>query len=192
MAQEYPIEIVCPRCGRGDEVQPVKQVVAAGGAAVPAYVAAATTLQREQPDMHRLAERLRYGGNLASQEIGAIPAGCTVALGAALPLAVVGAGLLLALLLDRWGYARAVSLPIGGLVVLAGIMGVLNMLRQLPGFTRKAHEDRDAYLEAKEKDETAFARWQNDLHYCFRDDCVFLCGQPHAVPPEQMYVLLYA
>lgn len=192
MSREHLVEIVCPRCGRGNAVQQVKQVVATGGAAVPAHVAAAAALQPEQPDVHRLAQRLRHGGNLASQELGAMPAGCTVALGVALPLAVLGAGLLLALLLDRWGYARAVSLPIGGLVVLTGIMGVINMLRQLPGFTRKAQEDRDAYLEAKAKDEAALARWQNELYYCFRDECVFLSGQPHCVPPEQMHVLLYA
>lgn len=178
MSQEVPIEVVCPRCGRADAVQQVKPLVEEGRTAAA-------------PDAQPLAERLRYGGNLASREIGAIPAGCTVALGAAIPIAVVGAGIVLALLLSRWGYPRAVSLPLGGLVVLAGVMGVVNMLLRLPGFTQQAQEDREAYLEAKAKDQTAFARWRDELYYCFRDDCVFLPGQPHSVPPEQMYVLLY-
>ena len=179
MCQECPIQTVCPRCGRADAVEQVKQLIDAGATADPAHA-------------QLLTERLRYGGNMASHEIGAMPAGCTVAMGTAIPVALVGAGVLLALLLARWGYAHAVSLPIGGLIVLAGVMGVINMLRRLPGFTQKAQEDREAYLEARAKDQTAFERWQNDLCYCFRDDCVFLPGQAYSVAPEQMAVLLYA
>lgn len=192
MSQEFSLEITCPLCRQADSVQQVNRLLDEGAAAVPAPGIISPLAQTGPTQLNHLEPRLRYAGNLASQEIGAMPAGCTVALGAAIPLAVVGAGLLLAILLSHWGYARAVSLPIGGLVVLAGIMGVLNLLQQLPGFTRKAQEDREAYLEAREKDKTAFERWKNELHYCFRDDCVFLPGQPRAVPPEQMYVLLYS
>lgn len=192
MSQEFPLEIVCPLCQQADSVQLVNRLLDEGAAAVPAPGVMSPLVQAGPAQLTHLEPRLRYTGNLASQEIGAMPAGCTVALGAAIPLAVVGAGLLLAMLLSRWGYARAVSLPVGGLVVLAGIMGVLNMLQQLPGFTRKAQEDREAYLEARERDQAAFARWKNELHYCFRDDCVFLPGHARAVPPEHMHVLLYS
>jgi hypothetical protein len=185
MTLEEAIQVVCPRCRQADAVQQVKRLLDEGPPA-------GARSNGDRPAAAPLEERLRYAGNLASREIGAMPAGCTVALGAAIPLAVVGAGIVLALLLSRWGYPRAVSLPVGGIVVLAGIMGVINMLQQLPGFTRKAEEDRAAYLEAKAKDETAFTRWQNELYYCSRDDCVFLPEQPHCVPPEQMHVLLYA
>jgi hypothetical protein len=36
----------------------------------------------------------------------------------------------------------------------------------------------------------AYARWENDLYYCHRDDVVFFNSSP-AVRPEQMRALLY-
>lgn len=191
LTQDPVPQPICPRCQRADSVRQVSRLLAQGTDATALMaVHAAPTGIAVRADA--LDKRLHFAGDLASREIGAMPAGCTVALGAAIPVAVFGAGPLLALLLSQWGYPHAVSLPIGGIVLLAGFMGILNMVQRLPGFVRKAQEDRDAYLEARSKDQRASFLWQNELHYCFRDDCVFLPGRADCVPPEHMHVLLYA
>jgi hypothetical protein len=156
---------VCPHCGKDDRIQRVR-AYPHPRLAPPTYV---EPPKPEWNELNKLLHPLLAG------------------------LSALAFGLLLIGATQTEGDLAWEVISGGGGAVLAGLTLLTVMRAERKQVLRQHQQSVDAWTQRAEVErrrwQIAYARWENDLFYCHRDDVVFFRGSP-GVSPEQMSLLL--
>ena len=156
---------VCPQCGKDDRIQRAR-AYPHPHLAPPSYV---EPPKPEWNEPNKLLRPLLVG--LPALAFGLLMIGATQTEGDLAWDVIVGGG--------------------GAVVAGLGLFSVMRAERKT--ILRQHKQSVDAWTQRAEVErrrwQIAYARWENDLFYCHRDDIVFISGSS-GVRPEQMSLLL--
>jgi hypothetical protein len=189
-------QLVCPQCRRADRIQKVTGIIDAGTLSSEIYKTDSPFAQGYTEGSTNLATRLKFPNVTAAYGKRPIEPGyiAAILIFVLLLFGFMGVGILVRIM---QGTAKP-EYP-GAIWVLAAMFASLllglyllyHLLKDRVKMRQQTQEKWEIYDDAVAQDQQARNRWQNELYYCFRDDCIFILGQERAVPPESMQLLLY-
>src|SRR5581483_465524 len=198
---------VCPMCQRADRIQRVKSIIDSGSTTSTIYGTDNVIARGYTEDTTKLAKRLQKPFYRIARPVD--KSGCTILPGI-LVLGFGGMALFGAFFFCVGGALTAsgspakasqgyqgiligiVALIIGGAITYGAIRMIQNASTRNQANDPKHQSAVSDYQQELARVKLAESRWEHELYYCFRDDCVFIPGQTIAVSPEQMNQILFS